>query len=98
MNSKLSWITAAAAFGSMGCLYSQMGEPFEGSELFLKHELTQEEVAFIDFSSKFSKDYKTKEEWMFRFEQFKRTLKYIHNHDEAYHGSTVALNSFADFT
>ena len=33
---------------------------------------------------------------MFRLEQFKKQLKVIAEHDEAYHGTTVGLNEHSD--
>lgn len=60
--------------------------------------MSVEEIAFIDWTTKHGKNYRTREEWKFRFGEFKRSLNEIAKHDEEYHGSTVGLNDFSDLT
>lgn len=52
----------------------------------------------MEWINKFGKSYPTKEEYHFRFEQFKKTLGYIAQHDEEFHGNSVGLNEFSDLT
>jgi len=68
--------------------------------LFLSKELSSEEEAFVRWVAMTGKSYGTKEEFTFRFEQFKKTQAKIadYNANSANNSSTVGLNDFADFT
>jgi len=60
--------------------------------------MTEVELAFINFVSKHRRTYGTKEEYAFRFSQFKRTYEEVMNHDSEKEGYTKAINYFADMS
>lgn len=62
-------------------LYTSTND-FDGSQLFLSERLSAEEMTFLEWLNTHSKSYPTKEEYKFRFVQFKRHLAEIAAHDE----------------
>ena len=62
-----------ASFGAATLLmYSGYQNIDNGNQLFLAQRLEADEIAFMDFIQKHGKSYRTKEEYMFRFELFKK--------------------------
>merc|ERR1711907_499305 len=88
-------IAALAALGLVAVNYSQS----EGSQLFLSERITEDEMAYMRYVTEYGKSYGTKSEFVFRMEQFKKTMAKMaeHNSNNA-HGSTVSLNEFSDWT
>lgn len=52
----------------------------------------------MKYLNEYGKSYGTKAEYRFRLEQFKKTKKFISEHDEKATGHTVGINHMADFT
>ena len=52
----------------------------------------------MEWIQEFGRSYGTKEEYHFRFEQFKKQMAFIAQHDEEYYGHSVGLNEFSDYT
>jgi class 3 adenylate cyclase len=87
-------IAALAALGLVAVNYSAS----EGSQLFLSERLAEEEMAYMRYVTEYGKSYGTKAEFEFRFEQFKKTLVKMANHNsQNEHQSTVGHNQFSDF-
>ena len=95
MNYKIgaTGVAAAALIAYSG--YANMDD---GSQLFLNESIGADQLQFMNFIQRFSKSYGTKEEYLFRFEQFKRQIKLIAEHDEVYYGTTMGLNEHSDKT
>jgi hypothetical protein len=56
-------------------------------------------MMYLSYVTEWSKSYGTKEEFQFRMEQFKNTLKKIAEHEaNPLHKSTVGLNHMSDWT
>jgi len=56
-------------------------------------------MAYIRYITEFEKSYGTKAEFLFRFEQFQKTMMKIAEHESNdAHKSTVGLNEFSDWT
>jgi C1A family cysteine protease len=88
-------IAALAALGLVAVNYSAS----EGSQLFLSERLAEEEMAYMRYVTEYGKSYGTKAEFEFRFEQFKKTLIKMANHNsQNEHQSTVGHNQFSDWT
>lgn len=88
-------IAALAALGLVAVNYSSS----EGSQLFLSERITEEEMAYMRYVTEWGKSYGTKAEFVFRMEQFKKTMAKIAEHQSnAAHKSTVGLNHFSDWT
>lgn len=60
--------------------------------------LYQVDSAFYDYVAEYRKSYGTKEEFQFRFEQFKRTLLDIQEHNSQNADYQLGLNEFSDWT
>merc|ERR1719197_1508872 len=88
-------IAALAALGLVAVNYSQN----EGSQLFLSERITEDEMAYMRYVTEWGKSYGTKAEFVFRMEQFKKTMAKMaeHNTNDA-HKSTVGHNQFSDWT
>merc|ERR1719230_31675 len=88
-------VAALAALGLVAVNYSAS----EGSQLFLSERLTEEEMLYMQYVTEFGKTYGTKAEFEFRFEQFKKTLAKMAEHNaQNEHQSTVGHNQFSDWT
>jgi len=62
-------------------------------------EVTQENVDFAQYLAKYGKSYGTKEEFQFRFEQYKNNMALIAQHNSNNENTfTVGTNKFADYT
>jgi C1A family cysteine protease len=62
-------------------------------------EITQDNVDFANFLAKYGKSYGTKEEFQFRFQQYKNNVAKLNIHNQE-NGNTFVLapNKFADYT
>ena len=88
-------IAALAALGLVAVNYSSS----EGSQLFLSERITEEEMAYMRYVTEWGKSYGTKAEFVFRMEQFKKTMAKMAEHESnEEHNSTVGLNQFSDWT
>lgn len=94
MKTALSFMGAAAV---AVLLYSSTTD-FDGSQLFLSERLSADEMTFLEWLNTHGKSYPTKEEYKFRFEQFKRHMAEIAQHDEVSTGHTVGLHFYSDNT
>ena len=62
-------------------------------------EVTQDNVDFANYLAKYGKSYGTKEEFQFRFEQYKRNVEMMALHNTNGDNTfTLAPNKFADYT
>jgi hypothetical protein len=61
-------------------------------------EMTAEEYAFINWIAEHRRFYGTKEEYEFRFQNFKKAYEHVSNHDARTAGFELELNKFADLT
>lgn len=70
----------------------------EGSQLFLSERIEFDEQVFMQYVVEFGKNYGTKEEFNFRFAEFKKQINFIRQHDEKATGHQVGLNHMSDWT
>ena len=88
-------VAALAALGLVAVNYSAS----EGSQLFLTEIVSPQEKMYMQYVTEFGKSYGTKAEFEFRFEQFKKTLASMEEHNaQNNHQSTVGLNYMSDWT
>ena len=88
-------IAALAALGLVAVNYSSS----EGSQLFLSERITEDEMAYMRYVTEWGKSYGTKAEFVFRMEQFKKTMAKIAEHESNdAHRSKVGVNQFSDWT
>jgi len=65
---------------------------------FKSEEVSLEKQAFMQYVTEWGKSYGTKEEFAFRFEEFKKTNDFILAHNTAGNTSTVGHNHLSDYT
>lgn len=90
---KTAGVLALAALGIVAVNYKSGGN---GTQLFLSQTLDEQELTFLNWINEHGKTYPTKEEYKFRYEQFKRSMADIASHDEVATGIKMGLNSWSD--
>lgn len=87
-----------AGLAAVGLLLVNYSTSNADTQLFMSEKLGVEEESFLQWINEFGKSYPTKEEYHFRFVQFKKHMKQIAEHDESYHGNKVGFNEYSDNT